>query len=217
MSIRYMRGALIFVLLATLTTSCANSGSTSPGPSDPAVEPSAGTPVVESTSLEVPPPNTKGPAIKVAQAPIGDGGTDEDDDGSRCVTVKWLGGQDDANLGAGIAFKITKVSIDDAEAGDFSCGGEPCQGFTFSSNSDDCQQAVRRGDVDATLSLYGRTLCSAAQQACADFRSRLTPGTISIPASERGGEETDGPTETANPTDTESEPVTPDEQPPPTE
>jgi hypothetical protein len=220
MSIRHSHGTLIPVLVLVLATACATDRSAGP-PIDPTDEPSASAPATEGTDHETPATGgTKTKAIEIAGAPIGDGGTDENEDGSRCVRVQWLGGQDDANLGAGIAFRVTSVRLTNAKAGNFSCGGQRCKGFTFASNADACRQAVRRGDGEGTLSLKGRILCSASPKECTDFQSRLRPGEISIPASERGGKEPDGqtetdePTPTAEPTETEPEPATPDEQPP---
>ena len=201
MSIRFIRSALILVLLTTLTTACDTDGSTIAGP-DPTVEPSSSTPAVEGTGDEPPAPGGgKKPSVKIAGGPAGDGGATENGDGSLCLDVRWLGGQDEANLGAGIAFEVTEVRLAGAESAGFSCPDDPCDGFTFDSNSDNCSKAVRPGNAEGRLSLYGRILCTASPQNCDDFRSNLKRRSIPIPASEAGGEGTGEPTETDEPTD----------------
>lgn len=131
------------------------------------------------------------------------------------MDVRWLGGQDDANLGAGIAFKVTEVRLRHAERADFACPDDPCRGFTFDSNSDNCTQAVRPGTKEGTLSIYGRVECSAPPENCREFRARLRLQTISIPPRESDGGESGGSTQTDEPT--EPEPSSSDEQPAPTE
>lgn len=225
MSIRFIRGALILALVTTLAA-CGGDGS-GDGAVDPTTEPSAGTPSAEGTAPERPAPGgDNNPAIELAGAPAGNGGSTPNDDGTLCVDVRWLGDRDDADLGEGIAFAVSEVRLAGAEQADYSCPDDPCQGFTFDSNTDNCVHAVRPGESEGTLSLYGRILCSAPAQDCADFRSRLQTRSIPIPAAHNGGEEseeptpteeqthTDGPTPTDEPT---SETPTLDEQPPPTQ
>ena len=227
MSIRFIRGASILALLVMLTTGCGSGGSTDAS-SAPTVEPSAGAPAVEGAGTESPavestgtePPASGGggkPAVQIAGGPAGDGGQNDNGDGTVCVTVQWLGGQDDANLGGGIAFKVTKVRLAHAERADFSCDGDPCAGFTFQSNSDSCTQAVRPGNTEGTLSLYGRVLCSASRQDCQDFRSRLKLRTISISPVETGGDGNGGSTSSDGPAEPQPGPPSPVDQPSPAE
>jgi hypothetical protein len=212
MSIRIIRGTLLLVLLTALTAGCGNDAPSHTG-SDPSVEPSAGTPSREGTSHEPPAPGGGDkPAIDIAGGPAGDGGATQNDDGSLCMDVRWLGGQDEANLGEGVVFEVTEIRLAGARRAGFACPDDPCQGFTFDSNSDNCTHAVRPGDAEGTLSLYGRIVCSASPQHCREFRSNLRLRTIPIPAAHGGGEETEEPTPTEEPTD----PPNSDEQPLPT-
>jgi hypothetical protein len=165
-----VRRSLAFILLATLITACDAGGSTN-AESDPTVEPSAGSPAVESTGHEQPAPGGgKKPAVEMAGGPAGEAGYSENDDGSVCMSVSWLGGRDEANLGAGISFEDTEVHLEGADRADASCGGDSCDGFTFDSNSDQCRYAVRPGKSRGSLSMSGRVRCSASPDDCAEFR-----------------------------------------------
>lgn len=215
MSIRFIPGALLLALLTTLTAGCGGGGSTNAEP-DPTVEPSAGTPSMEATGHESPVPGGKGrPYIDVAAGPAGDGGSTENDDGSLCMDVRWLGDRDGADLGEGIAFVVTEVRLAGARRANVSCPDDPCPRFTFDSNTDNCSYPVRPGRAKGTLSLYGQVRCSAPPQDCQEFRSHLKRRTVPIPPAQTGGEEPEEPTQTEEPTEPAS--PTPDEQPPPTE
>jgi hypothetical protein len=207
MAIQIVRRSMVLILFATLMTSCDTGGSTIPS-AEPTVEPSASAPATESTGHESPAPKDHKPAITVAGAPAGDGGRDRNDDGSLCVYVQWLGDDDGAHLGGGIAFQVTEVHLRHARRGSFSCDGVPCQGFVFQPDSDVCSQAVLPGPTRGTLSLSGRVLCSAPQQECRHFRSNLILRTVSIPAAEP---DTDDSTDTGG--SSEPEPSAPGAQP----
>lgn len=198
----FRRGSLALILLATLSTACDTTGSTGAEP-EPAVEASTGAPAAESTGHEEPAPaGGDKPAVEMVGMPAGADDAEANDDGSVCIDVRWLGG-DDARLGEGVRFEVAEIRLVGADRSGFSCGDDPCDGFTFDSDTDNCLIAVQPGDSEGALSLYGRLRCSTSPGECERFRSDLQPAPIAIPAAENGtengeengGEETAGSTE----------------------
>jgi hypothetical protein len=225
MPVRFIRSALVLVMLAMLATACVNGDSANDG-ADPTLEPSTGTPAAERTGNEPPAPGGGDkPAIETAGAPAGDGGFDKNDDGAYCLYVQWLGQQDGASAGEGAAFEVTEVRLSGVEPADFgSCLGTPCVGFTFDSNSDGCTYAVRPSAAGGTLALYGRVLCSGSAEDCQKFKSSLVLRPTPIPPSDDESESptpttTPSPTPTPTPTGEPTEPESPepDSEPSPAE
>ncbi|MDP9794657.1 hypothetical protein J2S43_003169 [Catenuloplanes nepalensis] len=217
MRTRLIRGVVLLVLLPALAVSCGSDTDPPGAAPDVTMEPSAtpapeetgtGAPAPEGTGPEAPAPGGGGrPYIDTAGAPVGDDGENPVGDGVVCQGVAWLGGQDGANLGVGIAFQVTRVDVTGAALATASCDGPPCVGFTFTDDGDRCQQAVRQGPSEGAIAVYGQVRCDAPKQACDDFRSRLTRQPIEISAAEpieTPGEtlsETPGTTETSEGTE----------------
>lgn len=213
MSTRLRCAALL--LLGALATGCATDGGSTDAGVDPTAEPTNATPAPEDTGHEKPAPTMKKPKVNFVGGPAGDGGEadERNDDGSVCQFVNWLGGQDEANLGAGIEFRLTGIGLDGAKRSSARCPGYSCTGFTFDSNSDRCVVAVLQGKSKGTLTIRGEVRCSATAEECREFRSNLKTRTIPIdPAPDV--EPTDGE---EPPIDEEPGPETSDPEPPPAE
>jgi hypothetical protein len=184
MFVRFARSALVLVVLAICATACASGGPSDTG-SDPTVEPSTGAPKAEATGDEPPAPGDPDkPAIETAGAPAGGGPMDRDEGEPLCMDVRWSGGRDDANLGEGVEFKVTNVELTGATPGNWTCPDDPCPGFTFDNNGDNCSFPVRAGPAEGTLALRGNILCSARPEVCQRFRANLKLRTIPVPAAE---------------------------------
>ncbi len=148
--------------------------SSAPEPSLSAETPSGGTtPSMEPSGPEAPrPTGNGGPAIALAQLPVG-GGSEETDDEEQCATASW--NQPDLLPDNGV--RVTKVEITPsrgfAVAG--KCGDSPaCRSFTFRKGDLSCSVEVRgRGEDRAELTLRGGFTCPPGQESSCGGRISL--------------------------------------------
>jgi hypothetical protein len=190
-SVRILRHGPVLVLFALLTVACSNGGNSSgnSGATEaPATATDAATPAVEGSGPEQPAPGGNGgPAVKTASLPVG-GGADDSSVRQQCVGVSWLGAEK-THLGEEAAVKVTEVRTDRPDLfkpASFNCPNEPCDSFTFDSDTDVCYAAIAiagKASGSARLFLDGRVICRSGQQKlCESFASRLEGKAIPISA-----------------------------------
>jgi hypothetical protein len=218
-SLRILRHGTVLVLFALLMVACGKSdgpGGSSEATQLPATATDAATPAIEGSGPEeAAPGGNGGPAVKTASLPIG-GGADDSWVRQQCIGVGWLGGEK-THLGEEASVKVTKVRTDRPnlfKPSSFDCPSEPCDSFTFDSDSDVCYAAItiaEKASGSAHLFLDGQVVClSRQQQSCEDFANRLEGKAIEISAPDAS------PTASQTSDETSPEPSSTSELPSPT-
>jgi hypothetical protein len=180
----------MLVPFALLMVACGNGGGSSgnsQATEPPAAATDTATPATEGSGPEQPAPGGNGgPAVKTASLPVGNAGADDSSVRQQCIGVSWLGGEK-THLGEEAAVKVTNVRTDRPDLfkpSSFNCPNQPCDSFTFDSDTDVCYAAItisEKASGSANLFLDGRVICLSKQQKlCEDFANRLEGKAIEI-------------------------------------
>jgi hypothetical protein len=169
---------LLLVLVACVNKSNSGNGSDSARSSQSAAPEDTGTPAVEGTGPEQPPPaQPNPPKLDIASLPVG-GGSDNTSAQHQCAGVGWLSAElGGVHIPDGLSIVVTNVRVEPASTftkstSDSRCADPACRSsFVFRHETDTCVVAVdAKRPGDATLSIDGKVRCPAGQQqTCADF------------------------------------------------